>query len=67
MSANTFSVGIKWEYNDYYKDKNKENYVSPHYANLKSEIMGYEHIENIIRKFMKKKYIKKQRHIIKLN
>ena len=46
MSADTFSVGIKWVYDD--KDKDNENYVSRYYADLKSEIMEYEHIENVV-------------------
>ena len=47
MSANVFSVGIKWNY----KNKDRDNYVEPYYADLKSEIMEYEDIANIKKSF----------------
>ena len=45
MSANTFSVGIPWIYN--VEDEDKDNYVAPHYANLKSEICENKSIANV--------------------
>ena len=42
VSTNTFSVGIKWNYDNEHDD----NYVRPFHGCLKPEILEYEHIEN---------------------
>ena len=45
VSANTFSVGILWKYDDDAIDD--DNYVKPYYANLKAEIMQYTDIAKV--------------------
>ena len=59
--ANIFSVGIDWKYWD---NDDKFYEVSPRFSDLKTEIMEYKHIHNIIKVYQTQIY-KKQWHIIK--
>ena len=61
VSSNTFSVGIEWLYNEW--DTVKDNFATPYYADLKSEIMEYKYIQNNKTVY---NYLDKQWLIIKL-
>ena len=46
VSAATFSVGMDWRYDERYKESN--NYILARFSDLKSEIMEYKYIKNIM-------------------
>ena len=51
MLAGSFSIGIDWAYwekDSMGRDADKDLYVLPRFADLKSEIMKYEHLDDNI-------------------